>query len=76
MKDPESGPDSYPVVAITLNFAQAKKIAEALDVARDAIQPVTVAQMRLHGINPNTAQMLDEAMDVICPLLGMKLRKL
>jgi hypothetical protein len=33
----------------------------AMDVARDTIQPITVAQMKLHGLNPNTATLLDEA---------------
>ena len=33
----------------------------ATNVARDTIQPITVAQLKLHGLNPNTADMLDAA---------------
>jgi hypothetical protein len=33
----------------------------AMDVARDTIQPITQAQLKLHSLNPNTADLLDRA---------------
>ena len=35
----------------------------AMDAARDAIQPVTQAQMKLHRLNPQTDRLLDDAAD-------------
>lgn len=33
----------------------------AMDIARDTISPVTAAQVKLHGLNPQTDKILDEA---------------
>ena len=42
----------------------------AMDVARDTIQPITRAQLKLHNLNPNTARMLDEAAERALGLLS------
>ena len=41
--------------------AALQECIRAMDVARDTIQPITVAQMKLHGLNPDTANILDAA---------------
>ena len=38
-----------------------EKALRAMDIARDAIQPLTRAQIRLHNINPQTDVVLDRA---------------
>lgn len=48
----------------------------ALDLARDAIQPLTVAQIKLHNIPNNLDQILEEAMDILGPKLGMTKKSL
>lgn len=58
--------------SVTLSKIQAMEIMRALDAARDAVQCITRPQLILHRINPNTATMLDDAMDVLGPALGLK----
>lgn len=43
---------------------------QALDVARDAIQPLTRTQIKLHRVNPKTDVILDEAAEVIRAILA------
>lgn len=50
-----------PPDSITLTKEEVKQLLKALDTARDSIQPITVAQIRLHNLNPNTDKILDEA---------------
>lgn len=57
---------------VTLTEEQAHSIFKALDAARDAIQPVTMTQIALFDINPKTDVLLDEAMETLAPLLGLK----
>lgn len=38
-----------------------RRCARAMDLVRDAIQPITVAQMKLHQLDPATATNLDNA---------------
>lgn len=46
----------------TDKLAQAlRDCLKAMDIARDAIQPITVAQMKLHRLNPDTDRLLDAA---------------
>lgn len=60
---------------VMLTKSQAKQIFVAMDKARDAIQPVTVAQMKLHGLDPRTDQLLDEALALLAPKVGAKLNQ-
>ncbi len=39
----------------------AKEALSAMDIARDCIQPITTAQIKLHGLNPQTDKILDNA---------------
>jgi hypothetical protein len=60
---------------IELSFDEAQIIMHALDTARDAIQPITIAQIKLHHLHPNTDQLLERSMDILGPKLGMKKEK-
>lgn len=42
-------------------LAVLKQALVAMDCARDAIQPITVAQIKLHRLNANTDTLLDSA---------------
>lgn len=38
-----------------------KACLHAMDIARDSIQPITMAQLKLHNLDPATADKLDAA---------------
>jgi len=50
---------------IQLSEAEARQILEAMDCARDAIQPITTAQVKLYNLNPRTDELLDAAAKIL-----------
>lgn len=47
--------------SISFTKQEVQTLLKTLDAARDCIQPITVAQIKLHNLNPNTDKILDEA---------------
>ena len=56
-----AAPVAQAAVGVSELRAALQECIQAMDVARDTIQPITVAQMKLDGLNPDTANILDAA---------------
>lgn len=50
-----------------------RKLFRALDLARDTIQPITTAQIKMHGLNPMADKIIDAALVQTAEIFGFTL---
>lgn len=64
-------PTTEAFAEVHLDEGEARRIMHALDIARDAVCCITKSQAAVHQVPLNIADILEEAMDILGPKLGM-----